>query len=54
MTSYGVRTAVPAAGGTYREGKVKGTAPRGDASYVQPLTQQQRKRTRAILVKSHR
>jgi hypothetical protein len=54
MASYGVRTAIPAAGGTYTAGKIKGTAPHGDASYVQPLTAQQRKRTRAILVKSHK
>lgn len=54
MAAYGVRTAVPAAGGTFTGGKVKGTAPSGNSSYVQPLTEQQRKRNRAILVKSHK
>ncbi|WP_244163063.1 S1 family peptidase [Paenibacillus pectinilyticus] len=51
MSTYGVRIAVPTAGGTYIAGKVKGVAPIGNSSYVQPLTEQQRKRIRAILVK---
>ncbi|MDR6551307.1 hypothetical protein [Paenibacillus qinlingensis] len=54
MSTYNVRTAIPAAGGTFKAGHMKGAAPLGDASYVQPLTEQQRKRTRAILVKSHK
>jgi hypothetical protein len=52
MSSYGVRVAIPAAGGTFKCGMIKGRAPLGDSSYVQPLTEQQRKRTRAVLVRS--
>ncbi|MFD0692827.1 hypothetical protein ACFQZT_01870 [Paenibacillus sp. GCM10027628] len=50
MSTYGIRTAIPAAGRTFKAGAIKGAAPRGNSAYVQPLTEQQRKRTRAVLV----
>ncbi|WNR46376.1 chymotrypsin family serine protease [Paenibacillus roseipurpureus] len=52
MDSYGIRIAVPAAGGSFRKGSVKGTAHIGDQSYVQPLTASQRKSNRAIRVRT--
>ncbi|MFC5450255.1 chymotrypsin family serine protease [Paenibacillus aestuarii] len=52
MSTYGLRIAIPAAGGGFTSGAIKGAAPRGNYSYVQPLTPTQRARTRAILVKS--
>ncbi|MDF2646280.1 MAG: hypothetical protein K0Q73_2085, partial [Paenibacillus sp.] len=52
MSTYGLRIAIPAAGGTFKAGAIKGIAPRGNYAYVQQLTKEQRKRTRAVLVKS--
>ncbi|MFB9328762.1 hypothetical protein ACFFSY_22735 [Paenibacillus aurantiacus] len=52
MSTYGLRIAIPAAGGTFRAGAIKGAAPRGNYAYVRPLTQAQRKRSRAIFVKA--
>lgn len=52
MSTYGLRIAIPAAGGTFKAGAIKGIAPRGNYAYVQQLTDEQRKRTRAVLVKS--
>ncbi|UKS30354.1 S1 family peptidase [Paenibacillus sp. HWE-109] len=52
MSTYGLRVAIPAAGQSYKGGLIRGAAPIGNHAYVQPLTQQQRKRIRAILVKS--
>lgn len=52
MSTYGLRIAIPAPGGTFKAGAIRGIAPRGNHAYVQPLTDEQRKRTRADLVKS--
>lgn len=52
MSTYGLRIAIPAAGGTFKAGAIKGIAPRGNHRYVQALTDEQRKRQRAVLVKS--
>lgn len=52
MSTYGVRTAIPVSGGTFKGGAIKGNAPRGNLRYVQPLTDEQRKWQRAVLVKS--
>ncbi|MEW9701595.1 hypothetical protein [Paenibacillus sp. SI8] len=51
LSTYGVRVALPAAGGTFKEGSVK-VVPATKQLYVQPLTMEQHKRTRATLVKS--
>ncbi|SDM88134.1 hypothetical protein SAMN04487897_101358 [Paenibacillus sp. yr247] len=52
MSTYGLRIAVPAPGGTFKGGVIKGIAPRGNHSYVQPLTEEQRKSIRVVQVKS--
>ncbi|GGI43498.1 hypothetical protein GCM10008018_02380 [Paenibacillus marchantiophytorum] len=52
MSTYGLRVAIPASGQSVKAGLIRGAAPIGNHAYVQPLTQQQRKRIRAILVKS--
>ncbi|WP_223192265.1 S1 family peptidase [Paenibacillus sedimenti] len=51
MSTYGVRVAVPAAGGRFRAGAIRGAAQKGNFAYVQPLTRAERKRTRAIFAK---
>ncbi|WP_240343753.1 S1 family peptidase [Paenibacillus sp. SYP-B3998] len=52
MSTYGVRVAIPAASGKVKEGVIRGAAPSGNHAYMQPLTEQQRKRIRAVLVRS--
>ncbi|WP_246294454.1 S1 family peptidase [Paenibacillus planticolens] len=52
MSTYNLRVALPAAGNTFKGGLVRGKAPAGNHAFVQPLTEQQRKRIRAILVRS--
>lgn len=52
MSTYGLRIAIPASGGTFKAGSVKGIAPRGNHSYVQSLTKEQRNRIQIIRVKS--
>jgi hypothetical protein len=52
MSTYGLRIAIPALGGAFKAGAIRGIAPRRNAAYVQPLSDEQRKRTRAVLVKS--
>lgn len=48
MSRYGVRTAVPAARGTFKAGVIKGLAARGSHALVKPLSAGQRKRIRAV------
>ncbi|MBP1961470.1 hypothetical protein [Paenibacillus aceris] len=52
MSTYGLRTAVPVAGGTFKAGAIRGIAPKGNHSYVQPLTKEQRNRIRVVYSKS--
>ncbi|UJF35068.1 S1 family peptidase [Paenibacillus hexagrammi] len=52
MSTYGLRVAIPAANRTFKAGLIKGAAPRGNHAYVQPLSKEQRKRNRAVLVRS--
>ncbi|WP_246362074.1 S1 family peptidase [Paenibacillus alba] len=52
MSTYGIRVAIPAANNTVRSGSIRGIAPIGNHAYVQPLTEQQRKRMRAVYVKA--
>ncbi|WP_241243018.1 S1 family peptidase [Paenibacillus whitsoniae] len=51
MSTYGIRVAVPVAGG-FKAGGVRSTAVPRDASAVQPLSQIQKKRVRAQFVRS--
>ncbi|MDU0201688.1 MULTISPECIES: hypothetical protein [Paenibacillus] len=48
MSRYGVRTAVPAAKGTFKAGVIRGHAARGSRTLVKPLSVGQRKRIRAV------
>lgn len=52
MATYGLRIAIPDSSGTFKAGSIKGIAPHGNHSYVQPLTKEQRKRNRVVRVKS--
>ncbi|MDD9268682.1 hypothetical protein ACFPES_16710 [Paenibacillus sp. GCM10023248] len=52
MSAFGVRTAVPLAGGKFRAGTVTGFAPPGNPSYVRALTKAERDSIRVETAKS--
>ncbi|MGG1516745.1 hypothetical protein ABE504_15160 [Paenibacillus oryzisoli] len=54
MATYGIRVAVPVAGGGFKAGDVRGSLRAGNSSAVQSLSEKQNKRIRVLFVKAVR